>query len=440
MSNKFSSYVCQNCGSITSQFFGRCMNCKEWNSIIEEKKSSKSNKLLNDFTNTPKSLKEIKVKKISRINSGFRELDRVLGGGFVYGSFVLLGGEPGIGKSTLVLQTAAKISLSKEVLYISAEESLDQVKIRWDRLEQESDALQVLSENNLSTIIQVIKNLKPSLAIIDSIQAINNLEMESASGSVSQVRTCSAELQQLAKEYNITILIIGHVTKEGSLAGPKTLEHLVDVVLNFEGDHVASNRLLRGVKNRFGATLELGIFKMQENGLQEVLNTSSTFTSKENVSGLATTITREGTRCFAVDIQALVNKSFYSNPRRTTTGIHLNRLHQILAVIEKHVGLKLAQYDCYVATAGGFDINDPSSDLGIAISLISSHKDLKPINNCSFIGELGLNGQVRKTNYLQNRVEESLRLGFKKVMIRHFHCSKHTESNVFFFQKLRRKR
>ena len=233
MSNKFSSYVCQNCGSITSQFFGRCMNCKEWNSIIEEKKSSKSNKLTNDFTNMPKSLKEIKVNKISRINSGFKELDRVLGGGFVYGSFVLLGGEPGIGKSTLVLQTAAKISLSKEVLYISAEESLDQVKIRWDRLEQESDALQVLSENNLSTIIQVIKDLKPSLAIIDSIQAINNQEMESASGSVSQVRTCSAELQQLAKEYNITILIIGHVTKEGSLAGPKTLEHLVDVVLNF---------------------------------------------------------------------------------------------------------------------------------------------------------------------------------------------------------------
>ncbi len=417
MSNKSSRYVCQNCGSVTSQFFGRCMNCKEWNSIIEEKQNSKSDYYLKHINNRSKSLKEIKIEKISRINSGFKELDRVLGGGFVYGSFILLGGEPGIGKSTLVLQTAAKVSLSKKVLYVSAEESLEQIKLRWGRLEQESDNLQIFSENNLSIIIEEIKKTKPSFAIIDSIQAINNLEMESSSGSVSQVRSCSSELQQLAKEYSITILIIGHVTKEGSLAGPKTLEHLVDVVLNFEGDNIASHRLLRSIKNRFGATLELGIFEMNENGLHEVTNSSSSFTNNENVSGLATTITREGTRCFAVDIQALVNKSFYNNPRRTTTGIHLNRLHQILAVIEKRIGLKLSQHDCYIATAGGFDINDPSSDLGIAISLISSHKNIKPIESCSFVGELGLNGQVRKTNHLQNRIEESLRLGFKNIMI-----------------------
>ena len=241
--------------------------------------------------------------------------------------------------------------------------------------------------------------------------------MESASGSVSQVRTCSAELQQLAKEYNITILIIGHVTKEGSLAGPKTLEHLVDVVLNFEGDHIASHRLLRSLKNRFGATLELGIFEMQENGLQEVLNSSSSFTNNENVSGLATTITREGTRCFAVDIQALVNKSFYNNPRITTTGIPLNRFHQILAVIEKRLGLKLAQYDCYIATAGGFEIKDPSSDLGIVISLISSHKKIKPIDSCSFIGELGLSGQVRQTNNIRSKIEEATRLGINNILV-----------------------
>lgn len=417
MSNKFSRYVCQNCSSVTSQFFGRCMNCKQWNSIIEEKHISKSQDPIIKTHNKSKSFEDIKINEVSRICSGFKEFDRVLGGGFVYGSIVLLGGEPGIGKSTLVLQTAAKISSSKKVLYVTAEESLEQVKIRWVRLNQKNTDLKVFSENNLSNIIQEIKNVKPSLAIIDSIQAINNLDMESTAGSVSQIRSCSSELQKVGKEFNITILIIGHVTKEGSLAGPKTLEHLVDVVLNFEGDHISSHRLLRSIKNRFGATLELGIFEMQENGLQEVINSSSNFTSNENVSGLATTITREGTRCFAVDIQALVNKSFYNNPRRTTTGISLNRLHQILAVIEKHLGFKLAQYDCYIATAGGFDINDTSSDLGIAISIISSHKNINPLANCSFIGELGLSGQVRKTNNLQSRIEESLRLGLKNIMI-----------------------
>ena len=417
MSSKSSCYVCQNCGYITSQFFGKCRNCKSWNSIIEEKKSSKSKHIIENSTNKPRSLEEIKIQKISRIKSGFKEFDRVLGGGFVYGSFALLGGEPGIGKSTLVLQAASKISMSKKVLYISAEESLEQVKIRWNRLDETSENLKIFSENNLAVIIQEIKNAKPSLAIIDSIQAINNLEMESSSGSVSQVRSCSNDLQHLAKEYGITILIIGHVTKEGSLAGPKTLEHLVDVVLNFEGDQIGSHRILRSIKNRFGATLEIGIFDMQENGLQEVLNTSANFTNNENFAGLATTITREGTRCFAVDIQALVNKSFYNNPRRTTTGIQLNRLHQILAVIEKSLGFKLAQYDCYIATAGGFDINDPSSDLGITISLISSHKNIKPLRDCAFIGEIGLNGQVRKTIYMEQRIEESIRLGFKNIMV-----------------------
>ena len=418
MSKKFTSYVCQNCGSETSQFFGRCINCKKWNTIIEEERQKKGTK--NSFickTERSKMFSEIEVKEMPRVSSGFNELDRVLGGGFVSGSVVLLGGEPGIGKSTLVLQAAAKISLLHDVLYITAEESLEQVKIRWERLAQGRSSLKICAENDLSTIINEIQNNKPKVAIIDSIQALNNYDMESACGSVSQVRSCSSELQKLAKESNITLLIIGHVTKDGNLAGPKTLEHLVDVVLNFEGDHLSSHRLLRSFKNRFGATLELGIFEMYQNGLREVKNPSSSFTNKENIAGVATAITNEGTRSFAVDIQALVNKSFYNNPRRTTTGISLNRLHQILAVIEKHINLKLSEYDCYIATAGGFEINDPSADLGVAISILSSLINKSPIESCSFIGEIGLSGQVRQTSDIQSKIEESIRLGFKNVLI-----------------------
>ena len=305
------------------------------------------------------------------------------------------------------------------MLYVTAEESLEQIKIRWERLDQKSSNLKIFAENNLLSIINEIKQLKPKIAIIDSIQAINNADMESSSGSVSQVRSCSSELQNFAKKHNIALLIIGHVTKDGSLAGPKTLEHLVDVVLNFEGDHIASRRLLRGIKNRFGATLELGVFEMQENGLNEVVNPNSSFTNNENISGVATTITLEGTRSFAVDIQALVNKSFYQNPKRTTTGISLNRVHQILAVIEKHIKIQLSSFDCYLATAGGFELNDPSSDLAIAISIVSSLKNQIPLRNCAFIGELGLNGQVRETSSIKSKIDESIRLGFEQIIIPH---------------------
>ena len=419
MPNKFSKYICQNCGSETSQYFGRCMNCKEWNSIIEEKKGLLSKNFFDNEDSRSKELQEIQIEKLTRIKSGFKEFDRVLGGGFVNGSIVLLGGEPGIGKSTLILQSAAKISLLEKVLYVTAEESLEQIKIRWERLDQKSSNLKIFAENNLLSIINEIKQLKPKIAIIDSIQAINNADMESSSGSVSQVRSCSSELQNFAKKHNIALLIIGHVTKDGSLAGPKTLEHLVDVVLNFEGDHIASRRLLRGIKNRFGATLELGVFEMQENGLNEVINPSSSFTNNENISGVATTITLEGTRSFAVDIQALVNKSFYQNPKRTTTGISLNRVHQILAVIEKHIKIQLSSFDCYLATAGGFELNDPSSDLAIAIAIVSSLNNQIPLRNCAFIGELGLNGQVRETSSIKSKIDKSIRLGFEQIIIPH---------------------
>ena len=241
--------------------------------------------------------------------------------------------------------------------------------------------------------------------------------MESTPGSVSQVRACSSELQNLAKDNNIALLIIGHVTKDGVLAGPKTLEHLVDVVINFEGDNISSHRLLRSIKNRFGSTFEIGVFEMVETGLLEIKNPSSIFTNKENISGVATTITSEGTRPFAVDIQALVNKSFYSNPRRTTTGININRLHQIIAVIEKHINIKLSEFDCYVATGGGFEINDPSSDLGVAISILSSLKNIPPLESSSFIGELGLSGQVRQSSNLRSKIEEAARLGIKNIVV-----------------------
>ena len=417
MSNKFSTFICQNCGSETSQYFGRCVNCNEWNTIVEERKNTRSKTTSVNKNKKSKLFNEIEIDNISRFTSGFKEFDRVLGGGIVPGSIVLLGGEPGIGKSTIVLQSAGKISLNEKVLYITAEESLEQVKIRWERLNQSSLDLKIYAETNLSLIIEEIKKIKPGFAIIDSIQAINNDEMESSPGSVSQVRTCSSELQNLAKENNIALLIIGHVTKDGALAGPKTLEHLVDVVLNFEGDNIASHRLLRSVKNRFGSTFEIGIFEMLENGLREVINPSSIFTNKENISGVTTTITNEGSRPFAVDIQALVNKTFYNNPRRTTTGMSINRLHQILAVIEKHVGIKLSEYDCYIATGGGFEINDPSSDLGVAISILSSLKNIPPLINCAFIGELGLSGQVRQANNIRAKIDEAVRLGIKNILV-----------------------
>ena len=417
MSSKFSTFICQNCGSITSQYFGKCLNCNSWNSIVEE--STKRSSSQKDIKKSRKSIpfNEISSEKISRFTSGFDEFDRVLGGGIVPGSVVLLGGEPGIGKSTIVLQSAGKISLNEKVLYVTAEESLEQVKIRWERLNQKSIDLKIFAETNLSFIIDEIKSVKPSFAIIDSIQAIHNDEMESSPGSVSQVRACSTELQNLAKENNIALLIIGHVTKDGALSGPKTLEHLVDVVISFEGDNISSHRLIKSIKNRFGSTFEIGIFEMIEEGLREIKNPSSIFTNNENIAGVTTIITNEGTRPFAVDIQALVNKTFYSNPRRTTTGISVNRLHQILAVIEKHLGIKLSEFDCYVATGGGFEINDPSSDLGVAISILSSWKNIPPLENSSFIGELGLSGQVRQSSNLRTKIEEAVRLGIKNIIV-----------------------
>ena len=425
MSRSVSIYVCQSCGSQTSQFFGRCNNCGEWNSIIEEKINRKSDKSIYTKIHSSKEqspyrselISQTKSQQIKRIQSGYKELDRVLGGGIVPGSLVLVGGDPGIGKSTLILQSATAMAHERSVLYVAAEESAEQVKLRWSRIEESDCELHLLAETDLEIIIKELDSLRPEVAIIDSIQALHDQNLSSSPGSVAQVRECSAALQQIAKRENISLLIIGHVTKDGMLAGPKVLEHLVDAVLTFEGDRFASHRILRGVKNRFGATSELGVFEMQADGLTEVSNPSELFLSKTSAPGISTIVTCEGTRPLAIDLQALLNTTSYASPRRTATGIELNRLHQILAVLEKNMNLSLSRYDCYLAVAGGLEVEEPGADLGIAAAIVSSFKNIELEEGILFIGEIGLAGQLRLVRQMRQRINEGIRLGYKKLII-----------------------
>jgi DNA repair protein RadA/Sms len=354
---------------------------------------------------------------LERIGSGYQELDRVLGGGLVPGSLVLVGGDPGIGKSTLLLQSASAIASHRSVLYVSAEESAQQVKLRWQRLPAEESDLRLLAETDLELVLEELEALRPDVAVIDSIQALHDADLSSAPGSVAQVRECAASLQRLAKRQNTALLLVGHVTKEGVLAGPKVLEHLVDAVLTFEGDRFASHRLLRAVKNRFGATHELGVFEMLGQGLAEVGNPSELFLSGERASGVATIVACEGTRPLVVDLQALVSTTSYASPRRTATGIAVNRLHQILAVLEKHMGLPLSRFDCYLAVAGGLDVEEPAADLGVAAAVVASFRDLTLPAGTVLLGELGLGGQLRPVGQLELRLQEAVRLGFRRAVV-----------------------
>jgi DNA repair protein RadA/Sms len=358
---------------------------------------------------------------LQRLVTGFAELDRVLGGGLVPGSLVLVGGDPGIGKSTLLLQAAAAIARQESVLYVSAEESAQQVKLRWRRLDPEllsGDGPRLLAETDLELVLQELESLLPAVAIIDSIQALHDAELSSAPGSVAQVRDCAAALQRLAKRLNIALLLVGHVTKEGMLAGPKVLEHLVDAVLTFEGDRFASHRLLRAVKNRFGATHELGVFEMRDRGLMQVTNPSELFLgSPEGSVGMATIVACEGTRPLVVELQALVSTTSYASPRRMATGIGTNRLHQILAVLEKHLGLPLSRFDCYLAVAGGLEVEEPAADLGVAAAVVASCRDLALPAGTVLIGELGLGGQLRPVGQLELRLQEAARLGFTRAVV-----------------------
>ena len=370
----------------------------------------------------------------ARLGTGSSELDRVLGGGLVRGSLVLVGGDPGIGKSTLLLQTACHMAQRDRVLYVSAEESAQQVRLRWSRLrgcgpqasrprapDQDSSGaagLNLQAETDLHLVLQELESLAPDVAVIDSIQALHNPDLGSAAGSVAQVRECAAALRQRAKTLHVAILLVGHVTKEGILAGPKTLEHLVDAVLSFEGDRFASHRLLRSLKNRFGATFELGVFEMGDRGLAEVTNPSQLFLSQgEPTSGAAAIVACEGTRPLVVELQALVSPSSYASPRRSATGIANNRLHQILAVLEKRLGLPLSRFDCYLAVAGGLEVTEPAADVGVAVAVAASYRDLLIPSDTLCIGELGLGGQLRPVARMEQRLQEGQRLGFHRALV-----------------------
>ncbi|MCT0248990.1 DNA repair protein RadA [Synechococcus sp. CS-205] len=429
-------YACQSCGAQSRQFFGRCPGCGSWNSLVEQSNPAADGRrrraapvpAIGDHA-VPRArrsepIQSVGERPLQRLSSGFPELDRVLGGGLVPGSLVLVGGDPGIGKSTLLLQSARALAADCSVLYVSAEESAQQVKLRWRRLQQPAEGgpgeagLQLLAETDLELVLQELEALRPAVAIIDSIQALHDAELNSAPGSVSQVRECAAALQRLAKRQDMALLLVGHVTKEGMLAGPKVLEHLVDAVLTFEGDRFASHRLLRAVKNRFGATHELGVFEMRDRGLAEVTNPSELFLGGEGpCAGTATIVACEGTRPLLVDLQALVSTTSYASPRRTATGIGINRLHQILAVLEKHMGLPLSRFDCYLAVAGGLEVEEPAADLGVAAAVVASYRDLILPAGTVLVGELGLGGQIRSVAQLELRLQEAARLGFRRAVV-----------------------
>lgn len=413
-------YFCQNCGHEETKWLGQCPACREWNTFVEEKiTTAKTSAVKSQREPRVVALSEVSTDEQARIATGLDELDRVLGGGIVPGSLILVGGDPGIGKSTLLLQVCQRLSKEKNVLYVSGEESLAQIKLRANRMGQFCDNLKLLCETNLDTIQNVIENRRPKLVIIDSIQTMYNEEVASAPGSVSQVRESTNVLMQLAKGLGVTIFIVGHVTKEGTVAGPRVLEHMVDTVLYFEGDRHASYRILRGVKNRFGSTNEIGVFEMRQNGLAQVENPSEYMLSgrPENASGSVVACSIEGTRPLLIEIQALVCQSNFGMPRRTATGTDYNRVNLLMAVLEKRIGLHMSNCDAYVNIAGGIRMNEPAIDLGIVMALVSSYKN-RPIDEKLLVfGEVGLSGEVRAVNMPEHRVAEARKLGFETCII-----------------------
>ena len=416
-------FFCQNCGYESGKWMGQCPGCHEWNTFVEEtveaKSLSKSGKRTSAPAN-PVTLKEIDIREDARKSSGIGELDRVLGGGIVSGSLVLVGGDPGIGKSTLLLQVCRNLAKQQiKVLYISGEESLRQIKLRANRIGEFQDTLTLLCETNLMTIKETIERLRPETVIIDSIQTMFHEDITSAPGSVSQVRESTNVLMQIAKGLGITIFIVGHVTKEGNVAGPRVLEHMVDTVLYFEGDRHASYRILRAVKNRFGSTNEIGVFEMKQTGLEEVPNPSEYLLSgrPENASGSVVACSIEGTRSILVEIQALVCQSNFGIPRRTAVGTDFNRVNLLMAVLEKKVGLHLSQSDAYVNIAGGMKMTEPAIDLGICLAIVSSYKDVVIPDSVMAFGEIGLSGEVRAVSMAQQRVKEAKKLGFETVIL-----------------------
>lgn len=422
-------FFCQDCGYESSKWMGQCPGCKEWNTFVEETVSKSPYAGMNPGQGSgrgrgakaqPSVLSEIQIRNEDRLSTGIGELDRVLGGGIVQGSLTLVGGDPGIGKSTLLLQVCRNLSAAgHKILYISGEESLSQIKMRADRIGQFTEQMLLLCETNLDEIAEVIRTQKPEAVVIDSIQTMYSENVSAAPGSVSQVRESTGVLLQLAKGLGVSVLIVGHVTKEGTVAGPRVLEHMVDAVLYFEGDRHASYRILRGVKNRFGSTNEIGVFEMQEQGLTEVLNASEYMLNgrPEDASGSVVACTMEGTRPLLVEIQALVCHSNFGIPRRQATGTDFNRVNLLMAVLEKRSGLQLAACDAYVNITGGMKIQEPAVDLGIVLAVLSSFKNQALSPKLAAFGEVGLSGEVRAVSQARQRVAEAEKLGFETCIV-----------------------
>ncbi len=418
-----STFECMACGYQSPKWMGKCPNCGAWNQmeeVIEHKQKGPKNAISESQSdNKVEKLKDITKESVPRDHTQMKELDRVLGGGIVPGSLILIGGDPGIGKSTLLLQVCAMLSQNHPVLYISGEESVRQTKLRADRLLEDAGELDVYAETNLQIIHETVKRSQPKFLVIDSIQTIFHPEVTSAPGSVSQVRECTQELMRIAKQMNIATFIVGHVTKEGQIAGPRLLEHMVDTVLYFEGDTHHSYRILRAVKNRFGSTNEMGIFEMKNTGLKEVLNPSEMFLEErtKNVAGSTIVATMEGTRPLLVEVQSLVTPTSFHNPRRMASGVDHNRLNLLMAVLEKKQGYLLQQQDAYVKVAGGVKLDEPAVDLSVIVSIASSYNDKPTRGDDCFIGEVGLTGEVRRVARIEQRVQEAEKLGFKRVII-----------------------
>lgn len=420
-----SVYFCSNCGNESPKWMGKCPACGEWSTYVEElirkdgaAAKQEDTRSFSTGKNIPQLLKDIRADEEPRIDMLDNELNRVLGGGLVPASLVLIGGEPGIGKSTLVLQTILKLQSIKS-LYISGEESARQLKLRAERLNIENDNCLIVCETNLDKIFEHIKNTNPQLVIIDSIQTMYQDSMESSPGSISQVRECASAILKFAKQSGVPVLMVGHITKDGSIAGPKVLEHIVDTVLQFEGDQHYMYRILRSIKNRFGSTAELGIYEMNQSGLREVSNPSEMLLTKnhEELSGATISATIEGVRPFLIETQSLVSSAAYGNPQRSATGFDIRRMNMLLAVLEKRAGFKLAQKDVFLNIAGGLKINDPGMDLSVISAVLSSSLDISVAKDTCLAGEVGLSGEIRPVNRIEQRIFEAEKLGFSRIII-----------------------
>ena len=427
------TFFCQNCGAQSPKWVGKCPSCNQWNTFVEEiieKESNKDSWQSTTETTPTKSkarkLKDISTEELSRLNTHSDELNRVLGGGLVPGSVILLGGEPGIGKSTLLLQLAMKMH-DLDVLYVSGEESEQQVKMRAKRLEITSDDCFFLSETNIQKIFHQVKEVKPQVLVIDSIQTLHSDHLDSTPGSVSQIKECAGEFQKFAKQTHTAVFLIGHITKDGNIAGPKVLEHMVDTVLNFEGDRNYGYRILRTMKNRFGSTSELGIFEMSGKGLREVSNPSEILLShrEDHLSGIAIAAGLEGSRPMLIEIQALVSSAVYGTPQRSTTGFDSRRLNMLLAVLEKRSGFRLSMKDVFLNIAGGIKVDDPAIDLAVVCAILSSNEDVAIDQKICFAAEVGLSGEIRSVNHIEQRISEAERLGFEAIVV-----SKYNSKNI----------